>query len=134
MSETCNRGTEYEEQCAFVEWCALNHIPVVHIPNEGKRSPREGARLIRAGLVRGFPDLFVPLPRGEYHGLFIEMKFGKNKPTREQVEQLRALCARGYAVTVSYGAEQAIRVTRHYCALGVPPLQGAREKITRKRE
>jgi len=31
-------------------------------------------RAVLAGMVTGAPDLFMPVARGEYHGLFIEMK------------------------------------------------------------
>ena len=37
------------------------------------------------------PDLFLPVGRGSYHGLFIELKYGKNKPTEKQTEWLKSL-------------------------------------------
>ena len=108
------RSGEAREQEAVVTWCRLNHIPVVHIPNEGKRSAAVGAALKRAGLQKGFPDLFFPLPRGSFHGLFIEMKYGKNKTTPEQKECLAALTQNGYLCAVCYGCDDAIRTIRAY--------------------
>jgi len=67
-------ATELEEQLALVEWARYEGIPLVHHCNEGKRSPREGARLLKAGLSPGYPDLSIPKAHGGYFGLFIELK------------------------------------------------------------
>ena len=107
-------SSEDAEQEAVVEYCDLLHIPIVHIPNEGKRSLSYAARMKRMGLRSGFPDLFVPLARGGYHGLFIEMKYGKNKTTKEQKEWLERLSAEGYACAVCYNAAEAIKTIESY--------------------
>ena len=107
-------SSEDAEQEAVVEYCDLLHIPIVHIPNEGKRSLSYAARMKRMGLRSGFPDLFVPLARGGYHGLFIEMKYGKNKTTKEQEEWLERLSAEGYACAVCYNAAEAIKTIESY--------------------
>ena len=107
-------SSEDAEQEAVVEYCDLLHIPIVHIPNEGKRSLSYAARMKRMGLRSGFPDLLVPLARGGYHGLFIEMKYEKNKTTKEQKEWLERLAAEGYACAVCYGAAEAIKIIESY--------------------
>ena len=107
-------SSEDAEQEAVVEYCDLLHIPIVHIPNEGKRSLSYAARMKRMGLRSGFPDLLVPLARGGYHGLFIEMKYGKNKTTKEQKEWLERLSAEGYACAVCYNAAEAIKTIENY--------------------
>ena len=107
-------SSEDAEQEAVVEYCDLLHIPIVHIPNEGKRSLSYAARMKRMGLRSGFPDLFVPLARGGYHGLFIEMKYGKNKTTKDQKEWLATLSAEGYACAVCYSAAEAIKIIESY--------------------
>lgn len=107
-------SSEDAEQEAVVEYCDLLHIPIVHIPNEGKRSLSYAARMKRMGLRSGFPDLLVPLARGGYHGLFIEMKYGKNKTTKEQKEWLERLSAESYACAVCYNAAEAIKTIESY--------------------
>ena len=107
-------SSEDAEQEAVVEYCDLLHIPIVHIPNEGKRILSYAARMKKMGLRRGFPDLLVPLARGGYHGLSIEMKYGKNKITKEQKEWLERLAAEGYACAVCYGAAEAIKTIESY--------------------
>lgn len=116
MNQTCmqKKSSETKEQEAVVTWCRLNRVPVVHIPNEGKRSAAYGAALKRAGMQKGFPDLFFPIPSGQYHGLFIEMKYGKNKPTPEQESWLSSLSAVGYFCSVCYGYDAAVKTIRKY--------------------
>lgn len=106
--------SETTEQIAVVDYCNAIGVPIVHIPNEGKRSALTGAQLKRMGLQRGFPDLLVPLVRMGYHGLFIEMKYGKGRLSEAQREWLSRLNKEGYAVCVCYGADEAITKIRRY--------------------
>lgn len=107
--------TEDGEQAAVIDYCELNHIVVVHIPNEGKRSQAYGARMQRLGMKKGFPDLFFPTPGGGYHGLFIEMKRDKTaRVTAEQKGWLSYLSLQGYRAVVCYGASEAIVEINEY--------------------
>lgn len=107
-------SSETAEQEALIEYCDVRHIPIVHIPNEGKRSAAYAAQMKRAGLRKGFPDLFVPLARESYHGLFIELKYGRGKTSPEQEEWLAFLSANGYRAVVCYGFEEAVREICRY--------------------
>lgn len=69
------------------------------IPNGGKR--KNGWWEKAEGLKKGVHDIFLPVVRETYDGdmvpgLFIEMKFGKNKLTKEQIEFKTAMDAEGY--------------------------------------
>ena len=88
-----------------------------HIPNEGKRSKVTGARLKAVGLKPGVPDICLPVARGGYIGLYIENKYGKNRPTENQKEWLRALREAGHLTAVCYGWEQAKELIEQYLAL-----------------
>lgn len=109
--------SEYDEQVAVVEYCDLKDIAVIHIPNEGKRSEVEGSRLKRAGLRPGFPDLLIPMARGPYHSLFIEMKFDKGEVDEKQARWLWRLRDEGMAAWVCYGAKNAIACIDWYMGL-----------------
>lgn len=85
-----------------------------HIPNGGSRNKAEAANLRRQGVKPGVPDLFLPVPVGGEHGLYIEMKFGSNKPTKEQREWLKQLNFNGFRTRVCYSADEAIREIRDY--------------------
>lgn len=118
-------SNEEIEQITLFRWAefAKNQHPelelMYHIPNEGKRSRLTGARLKEAGLKSGVPDVCLPVARGGYIGLYIENKYGKNKPTENQKRWLRALRAAGHLTAVCYGWEQAKDLIEQYLAL--PP-------------
>src|SRR3990167_8029165 len=52
-------ATEEQEAFWLASWLTLNDVFFIHIPNEGKRSPRAGARLKRMGLLPGASDFFI---------------------------------------------------------------------------
>ena len=109
--------SEASEQCAFIEWADLKGVPVFAIPNGGRRDAKEAAHLKKQGVKPGVPDLFVPVARGGYHGLFIEMKDGRNKPTDKQAEWIALLRDEGYAAFVCYGAGNAMACADWYMGL-----------------
>ena len=90
-----------------------------HIPNEGKRSRSTGARMKAEGLKPGVPDICLPVPVGKYHGLYIEMKAGKNTTTKNQDDWLEALSGQGYFTAVCWGWEQAAVVITKYLGVKV---------------
>ena len=112
--------SENDEQAVLFEWAELHSrvypclLLMYHVPNEGKRSPREGACLAKMGLKRGVPDICLPVARGGYHGLYIELKVGKNKPTPDQEAYLQALEREGYFVALCYGALEAENIILRY--------------------
>ena len=107
---------QYEayEQRKVIEYCKLRKIRVFSVPNGGKRGAKEAYFLKLEGCSPGVPDLCVPIPNKNYHGLFIEMKYGKNKPTQYQKEWIEYLNSVGYFAVVCYGAEQAIKAIKKY--------------------
>ena len=88
-----------------------------HIPNGGSRNKVEAANLKRQGVKPGVPDIFLPVAKGNYHGLWIEMKTGKNKPTAYQNTYIDYLNSNSYKAVVCYGADEAIRVITEYLEL-----------------
>lgn len=114
------KRSELTEQIRLFEWARRHQEYITelkllhHIPNEGKRT--NGNLLKAAGLKAGIPDVFLPVARKGYIGLYIEMKYDKNKPSKEQEEVMAMLRAQGYKVSVCYGYEQAREIIRHYLA------------------
>lgn len=97
------------------KWPELNLM--YHIPNEGKRSRATGGRMRAEGLKPGVPDVCLPVARGRFHGLYIEMKAGSNKTTKNQDYWLEALAAEGYLTAVCYGWEAAAQKITEYMNL-----------------
>lgn len=59
------------------------------------------------GLKKGMLDICLPVGRGGFYALYIEMKYGKNKLTKEQREWVRLLSEEGNLVRVCYDWEEA---------------------------
>lgn len=114
------KRSEATEQERVIDWCRWHEhsIPelklMFHIPNGGSRNEIEAKHLKAQGVKAGVPDLCLPVPMGECHGLYIEMKYGRNKPTPMQREWLEALRQQGYKTAVCYGADEAIAVLKEY--------------------
>lgn len=111
---------EANEQEALFRWAAFvrGRFPEIdllyHVPNGGSRKRLEAANLKRQGVKAGVPDLCLPVARGGFHGLYIEMKYGKNKTSENQKQWLSDLRKQGYAAEVCYGWEQAAEMITKY--------------------
>ena len=104
---------ESADQKALIDWCEAmkGKYPeldtIYHIPNEGKRSKFFGALLVALGLKSGVPDLCLPVARGKWHSLYIEMKADGGKPTVEQNQWLCKLRNQGHRCIVAWSFEYA---------------------------
>ena len=116
--------SESVEQMCLFRWAAysMGAMPelewLYHIPNGGKRDITTAKRLKAEGVKAGVPDVCLPIPRGVYHGLYIELKAGKNKTTDNQDKWLTALEGNGYLTAVCYGWEEASKVITEYLKNG----------------
>lgn len=112
------RQQEANAQIKVISYCTLRGIPVFHIPNGGSRNKMEAANLKRQGVKAGVPDLCFPAALHGYHGLFVEMKAGRNKTTQSQEEWLDFLAKSGYCVRVCWGFDEARDVIDWYFEKG----------------
>lgn len=102
--------TESEEQQWLYQWVKSNMgaypelEALYHIPNEGKRSKTEGAKLKREGLKDGVSDNCLPVRRGKYGSLYIELKRIKgSKVSKDQKEWIDLMRKVGNAAFICYG-------------------------------
>ena len=109
--------TEHQEQAALFEWaafqeCVWPELRLLHaIPNGGKRDKVTAARLKAEGVKPGVPDVCLPVPRGDKHGLYIEMKRRRGgSVSADQLKWLENLMRQGYECQVCRGCEEA-RIT-----------------------
>lgn len=113
-------ASEAEEQRALFQWAKIfeGKTPEItllfHIPNGGRRDKVTAALLKAEGVKAGVPDLCLPVHRGNYHGLFIELKVGSNKPSALQEIWLKQLSQQGYCTAVCYGWHEAAEVIMKY--------------------
>lgn len=100
-------------QMALMRWAGFmsNRYPeldlLFHVPNGGKRNAREAARFKALGVKAGVPDLFLPVVRGDFHGMFVELKAKGGRLSDNQKSWLTKLGKQGYYAVVCYGFEDA---------------------------
>jgi hypothetical protein len=108
---------EHQEQSAFIEWCDAKGQPyssIYAVPNGGHRHIMTAVRLKKEGQRAGVPDLFLPLPNGKFHGLFIEMKTKTGRLTDKQLYWFDLLMLRGYKCVMCRGCDEAIKTITEY--------------------
>lgn len=118
--------TEHTEQSLVISW-ALRHedeypeLKWLHSSLNGIPIPAPAtirARIINhmkaEGMKKGIPDLFLPVARRDYHGLYIEMKKDDGKVRKEQSEFLDFAATQGYYGTVCYGYNEAVETLEWY--------------------
>ena len=112
--------SEATEQIRLFTWAANweDEIPelrlLFHPPNGGWRHKATAGRLKAMGTKPGVPDVWLPVARCGYHGLVIEMKYGRNKPTDSQLWWIDGLMEQGWRVEVCYSCEEAKGVILEY--------------------
>lgn len=118
--------TEAQEQACVIKWSQQPEIRsqwpelslLFHIPNGGRRDSVEGKHLKQQGVKQGVPDLCLPVPSGQYHGLFIEMKTDKGRASKAQKWWIEKLNAAGYFAQVCHCWEAAVDTLTWYLELG----------------
>lgn len=108
-------GSEDGHQMAVMQWCALNRSAypdtewLFAIPLGGKRHIVTAMRMRATGSKRGVADLFLPVARHGYHGMFIELKLPERRNQKnggrsdDQIKWQAALTGQGYHYVVAYG-------------------------------
>lgn len=118
-----NPTTEAQHQRNVINWSMTvrdiwPELELLHaVPNGGKRDPVEAKHLKEQGLKPGVPDLDLPVARGRYHGLRIEMKTETGRETPEQIWWREKLTEQGYFATVCHGWISAVRTIEWYMNL-----------------
>lgn len=111
-------NSEDAEQQALFQYASCQIAPewqlMFAIPNGGKRNMGTALKMKATGLKAGIPDIFLPVARIPYNGLFIEMKSPKGHVQKNQKEWHSSLRLQGYRVEVCYGADRAIHTINEY--------------------
>ena len=105
------KSIEHAEQVLLMQWWALAHQQF-GVPEQllfvflygGERNIIVAARMKKEGVRAGVPDLFLAVPKGEFHGLFIEMKKPKGgRVSKNQSSMMKLLSEQGYRSKVCCG-------------------------------
>lgn len=106
--------SEHEEQAIVIGWANVHmkRHPELRwlfaIPNGARVTIGLAVKLKKEGLKKGVCDLFLPVPRNGWHGLFIEMKAEKGVLSAEQKEFIEFAKEQGYKAVVCHGHVEAI--------------------------
>ena len=117
-----NKEQESEEQTLLISWFEVEYKLIgkllIHIPNGGSRkNAYEGWRLKQQGVRAGVSDLFLPVARSGFHGLWIEFKATppySAKLSTLQNDWLENMRQQGYAAHVAKGIENAKIILSKY--------------------
>ncbi len=117
--------TEAQEQICVIKWSQQPHIRqkwpelalLHHIKNETMGGVRRVAVDRAMGVRKGVPDLCLPVARGRYHSLYIELKTDTGRASAEQKWWGEQLLAAGNMWEVCHGWESAARVLEWYLSL-----------------
>lgn len=114
-------ATEAQEQQALMEWAKRQEgknpelALLYHTPNGGSRVRAEAARLKAQGVKPGVPDLCLPVARGGYHGMYIELKrINGGRLSKDQAMWLEELARQGYYASVCKGWVDAAKAIIRY--------------------
>jgi len=105
---------EHKLQCVLVKYLDYMGYDFFAIPNGGLRNIKVASKLKAEGVKSGVADLFICLATTTYHGLFIEVKYGKNKQSDTQVEFERIVKKHGYDYKLVYSLDQLIEILQTY--------------------
>jgi hypothetical protein len=116
--------SEFWEQAMLFEWADRNTgtHPDLWLLNGSLNGVRltigQAVKCKRIGMKKGFPDISLPVPRGEYHGLYIELKRVKgSRLGKEQLEWAGKLLDRGYCMALCKGYREAVKIILDYLNL-----------------
>jgi hypothetical protein len=122
--------SEYNQTTATVEWWGWQYPAYINcligIPNGANlagtplQRAKQMIRLKKEGLKPGASDLFLALPRGGYHGLWIEMKDtgkGEKDVSVDQMRHIELMRTVGYKAEWCAGTDNAQAVISTYMTL-----------------
>ena len=114
--------SEYDEQCLIFAWAKMHEKkwPELCLLNASLNGVRlttigQATKAKKSGMKRGFPDIFLPVFKGGYSGLFIELKKTKGGSiSKDQKWWIDALNNQKYKAVVCRGANEAINTIVDY--------------------
>lgn len=113
---------ESQIQRACVKWFTYQHHEfeglLFAVPNGGRRGKVEAGIMKAEGVYAGVADLLMLVPRGQFHGLCIEMKTAKGKQSASQLIWEMKVSEQGYKYVVCRnGVDEFIEIVENYLKL-----------------
>ena len=112
---------ESAEQQALFAWAKLAQtkhpeLKLLHaIGNgNGRTNAIQGARMKREGVLAGVSDIFLPVSRKGYHGLYAELKVKGGRISPSQKWWIAEVGKQGYSAKVAFGWIEAKGIIERY--------------------
>ena len=115
-----NRGTVVGPAHAFTH----------AVPNGGSRHGLEAAKMKQQGVRSGVSDLVIAVPRGGYHGLYLELKATPPHDAalaESQRDWLTKMEAQGYCAVLALGVDEARAAITEYMSKPATEIVGQRQ-------
>ena len=118
------RNEEHKSQSALVKWAlyaqaTTQGLDLLHaIPNGGHRIKAIASMMKAEGVKAGVPDFCLPVSRGGYNALYIEMKAPQGKLSRHQKHWMKRLIEEGNYHRVCRSSGEAIDAISEYLGGG----------------
>jgi len=117
-------NSEARIQSAVVAWARANQnampeLALLHASLNGAQlagGARQWGFLVAQGALAGIPDLCLPVPRGGFAALWIELKTQSGRVSPAQVRIQALLEQAGNKVAVCRSAEQTVEEIQNYLA------------------
>lgn len=113
--------SEHEHQVNLIKWFDMQYKEfsgrLFAIPNGGQRNIIVATKLKAEGVRSGVPDLMLPVRRGGFGGLFIEMKKVKGRATESQNDWNLFLREQNYCAAICCGFDEAKQFVNSYLLL-----------------
>lgn len=123
MIKISGKFTESKMQQQIIKWaraCEFIYpeLKLLHsIPNGAAVSANNRKRLVSEGLLKGIPDMFLPVPRGTFHGFYIELKTEKGRLSTDQKVVIEMLKRQGFKVEIIKDFHDAVNQIENYLKL-----------------
>jgi len=120
MPRKKRKNEEHRIQAGAFDWKELakkqiHDLWTMHaIPNGGRRDSVTGAILKREGVTPGIPDIHLPVARGGYFSLYIEVKTPAGTLSKAQKEIIPLLKAQNNKVVVCRSTQEIIDTVIEY--------------------
>lgn len=103
------QSPEFDEQKALFEWAErvqrlYPQLKLMHASLVGVNlTVTQRARAKAMGVKAGIPDIFLPVARNGFHGLYIQLKAKNGRASEVQIETIKDLEAEGYCAEICWG-------------------------------
>ena len=115
-----SRFAESNLQQSIIKWsrvasCTQPELKLLYsIPNGAHVSPKNRIRLLSEGLLKGMPDLCLPIPNGKYGALYLELKTSSGKISKFQKEIHELLRLYSNQIMIVRSIQEAIDAIQNY--------------------